>query len=342
MMPSISVIVPVYNRFHSLKRTVESVLAQTLRVLEVIVIDDGSVDQTPRLLPQYIRDNPVWRGTVRYLRQENQGPNVARNHGIAHANGEWLAFSDDDDLWLPKKLEWQFRALDKFGSRCGACITDAWFMNNASMKMTLFQLAGRRHVDPIGLIPDPPMYVLDKDPLLGLHPVWLQNLITRTDLARRIGGFDLRLRFGDDDDFAFRLACETGFCYVSMPLVLIDRTPPAERHIGASIDWDKEDFRLLMAQLRYEKRLGTIQKLSPKAQSRIRKDLAAVHSGWANWFLQKGDLKNARAAISKAARFALTPNIAIKWALLTSSPGLARRTVLEVRRRKSLRIEGLG
>ena len=339
---TISVVIPLYNRFDRLKYSVESVLAQTLPVSEVILVDDGSTDDTPKLLPRYIAENPAWRNRVRYFRQENQGPNVARNTGIAHANGEWLAFNDDDDLWLPQKLEWQFRALDQFRDQCGACITDAWFMNNPYMKMTLFELAGKRHTQPIGVIPDPLRYMLERGPIAGVHPVWLQNLVTRTELARRAGGFDPKLRCGEDDDFVFRLGCATGFCFVSMPMVLINRTPPAERHVAASTKWDKDDFRLSMAQQRFEKRLCMGERLPADVRKSVRGDLAAVHSRWANWFLQKGEYAKARAAITQAVSYHPISKLAIKWALTCLVPNLARKVVMARDRHRSCKNFGIG
>lgn len=342
MHPTISVVIPVYNRFDRLKYAVESVLYQTLPVSEVILVDDGSIDETPEVLPRYIAENAAWRERVRYFHQENQGPNVARNAGIAQAKGEWLAFNDNDDLWLPQKLEWQFRALEKFSGQCEACITDAWFMNNPSMKTTLFQLTGKRHTEPIGIIEDPLKYMLEKDPVLGLHPVWLQNLVCRTDLVRRVGGFDPKLRFGDDDDFAFWLGCETKFCFVNLPMVLIDRTPPAQRHIGASQNWDNQDFRLQMAQYRFEKRLRVNGSLPVGIRETVRGDLAAVHSGWANWFLHKGQYREAREAVTEAARLHLTPNIAVKWALTRFIPQLARKAARVRERNRSRSYFGIG
>jgi glycosyltransferase involved in cell wall biosynthesis len=342
MSPTISVVIPVYNRFELLKYAVESVLAQTLTVSEVILVDDGSIDDTSELLPRYIASNPTWRNRVVYVHQENQGPNVARNRGISEAKGEWLAFNDNDDLWLPQKLEWQFRALDQFKDQCGACISDAWFMNNPFMKMTLFQLAGKEHSQAVGVIEDPLSYMLETSSIVGVHPVWLQNLVTRTDLARKVGGFDPQLRFGDDDDFAFRLGCETKFCYVNMPMVMIDRTPPAERHLGANERWDDDDFRLQMAQKRFEKRLLLKHDYSTEVRNSIRGQLAAIHSGWANWFLEKREYGKARHAITEAARIHLTPNIAIKWALTRSIPGLARRMALAREERRSRRAFGIG
>jgi glycosyltransferase involved in cell wall biosynthesis len=341
MNSSVSVIVTVYNRFELTKRAVESVLGQTLGVSEVILLDDGSFDGTSDLLQEHVAENARWRGRVRYVHQENQGPGAARNRGIAEAQGEWLAFIDNDDLWLPQKLEWQFRALDRF-KQCDACITDAWFMNNPYMKMTLFQLAAKEHREAIGLIADPLRYILDTDSIVGVHPVWLQNLVTRTRLAREVGGFDPRFRFGDDDDFAFRLGCEAGFCYVNMPMVLIDRTPPAERHVGANERWDDAEFRLQMAQERYEKRLRLSNQLSVETRKSIREDLAAVYSEWANLFLRRREYAKARRAAAEAARICLTPNLAVKWALTRSVPGLARKIVVMREERHSRKTVGIG
>jgi glycosyltransferase involved in cell wall biosynthesis len=342
MSVKISVIVTVYNRFELTKRAVESVLTQTIPVSELVVIDDGSFDGTSELLPRYIAGNSAWGERVRYIHQENQGPGAARNNGIAQATGEWLAFIDNDDLWLPQKLEWQFRALDQFKDHCGACISDAWFMNNPFMKMTLFQLAAKEHEQTVGMIEDPLRYMLETNSIVGVHPVWLQNLVVKTDLARKVGGFDPQLRFGDDDDFAFRLGCETKFCYVNMPMVMIDRTPPAQRHLGANRRWDDDDFRLQMAQKRFEKRLMLKYNFSTEVRTGIRRQLAAIHSGWANWFLQKGEYGKARHAATEAARIHLTPNIAVKWALTRCLPRVARMMTVAREEQRSRRLAGIG
>jgi glycosyltransferase involved in cell wall biosynthesis len=341
MNSSISVIVTVYNRFELTKRAVESVLSQTLAVSEVILLDDGSFDGTSELLQRHVAENESWHGRVRYVHQDNQGPGAARNRGIAEANGAWLAFIDNDDLWLPQKLEWQFRALDQF-KHCDACITDAWFMNNPHMKMTLFQLAGKEHRETIGLIADPLRYILDTNSIVGIHPVWLQNLLTRTQLARDVGGFDARFRFGDDDDFAFRLGCAAGLCFVNVPMVLIDRTPTTERHFGANERWDDAEFRLQMAQERYEKRLRSSNQLPVEISNFIRNDLAEVHSEWANRFLLQREYGKAREAMAEAVRISLTPNLAIKWALTRSVPWLARKMVLLREGHHSSKTVGIG
>lgn len=326
--PTVSVIIPLYNRFNLLKNVVESVLAQSLPVSEVILIDDGSTDETPESFPRYIAENPRWRERVLYFRQENQGQSAANNNGIARAKGEWLAFNANDDLWLPQKLEWQFRALEEFKDHCEVCFTDGWFMNDPTMKMTLFQLAGKQHNEPIGMIPDPLKYVLEKVPVVGLNPVWVQTLVARTDLVRRLGGFDAALRYGEDEDLVFRLACETGFCFVGMPMAIIDRTPREKRHVGAGRDWHKQDFRLRMSQYRFEKRLRLAERLPREVREAIRRDLSAVHSEWTNWYLYNREYGKAREAASEAAKLNLRANLAIKWVLVHSAPELARKAML--------------
>jgi len=342
MNPTISVVIPVYNRFELLKRAVESVLAQTLPVSEVILVDDGSTDGTSDLLPRYVAENPAWRGRVRYFYQKNQGPSVASNNGVARVKGEWLALLANDDLWLPQKLEWQFRALERFKGQCGLCFTDAWFMNNPHMKMTLFQLAGRQHNEPMGIIPDPIKYTLERGPLAGVHPIWMQTVVVRTDLIRRLGGADPELRYGDDDDMVFRLACETTFCFVSMPMVLIDRTPREERHVGEGKNWDRVDFRLRMIQRSFEKRLGMSERLPEGVRKAIRRDLSAIHSGWTNWFLEKREYGKAREAVTEAARLHFSPEIAVKWALTRFAPKLARKAVLVREQRRARVNHGIG
>lgn len=115
--PKVSVIIPTFNRAHILARAIASVLEQTDANLELIVVDDGSSDDTAALIKTFVDPR------LRYVQQpRNLGVSAARNRGIAEARGEWLAFLDSDDLWLPQKLERQFAALsgvDCVASYCG-------------------------------------------------------------------------------------------------------------------------------------------------------------------------------------------------------------------------------
>lgn len=106
-MPKISVLIPAYNAMNYLPETMENVLSQTFTDLEVIVVNDGSSDETEQWVSQ-IKDP-----RVRLINQENQGLAGARNTGIVHAKGEYITFLDADDLWEPTKLEKQLRVLEE-------------------------------------------------------------------------------------------------------------------------------------------------------------------------------------------------------------------------------------
>jgi glycosyltransferase involved in cell wall biosynthesis len=97
-MTRFSVIIPTYNRAHIIGETLDSILCQSFRDFEIFVIDDGSTDDTSKVLERY-------SGRIRYLWQPNSGPIVARNRGIAESTGEYIAFLDSDDRWYPGKLE---------------------------------------------------------------------------------------------------------------------------------------------------------------------------------------------------------------------------------------------
>ncbi len=108
-MRTVSVVVPTYNRAELLRQTIQSILAQTVLPLEVIVVDDGSTDHTPEVCTSFGE-------SIRYARQGNQGLSMARNAGIRISRGDWIAFCDSDDLWRPRKLEVQLAALDSTGA----------------------------------------------------------------------------------------------------------------------------------------------------------------------------------------------------------------------------------
>ncbi|MGE5294771.1 MAG: glycosyltransferase family 2 protein [Solirubrobacterales bacterium] len=104
--PRVSVIIPTYNRATYVPRAIDSVLSQKYRDLEIIVVDDGSKDNTREVVAAY-------GAPVRYIFQENQGPGAARNQGIRVAAGAYLAFLDSDDVWMPTFLEKTVSALDE-------------------------------------------------------------------------------------------------------------------------------------------------------------------------------------------------------------------------------------
>lgn len=113
--PLISVIIPTCNRAHVIEKAVRSVLEQTFADFELLIIDDGSSDNTQQVL-EALQDE-----RIRYVYQENAGACAARNHGIALAQGEYIAFHDSDDLWYPNKLEKQLECINETGSDIVIC-----------------------------------------------------------------------------------------------------------------------------------------------------------------------------------------------------------------------------
>lgn len=148
----VSVIVPTYNRANVIGRSIKSALDQTYQDFEILIVDDGSTDETfcavePLLqLPQ-----------VRYLRHEkNKGSQAARNTGIKSARGDYIAFLDSDDTWIPEKTELQLDALDKRGADC-VVVTGIWKIQNGVRKQ-FFERQYEGYVYPELLASDGPGY----------------------------------------------------------------------------------------------------------------------------------------------------------------------------------------
>jgi glycosyltransferase involved in cell wall biosynthesis len=113
--PIVSVIIPVFNGERHIRHTIQSVLEQTYRPLEILVIDDGSTDGTARIVNGFA-------GQIRYFWHENRGSAASRNRGVAESRGEYIAFVDADDLWHREKIEKQIRYL-KTHSTIELCVT---------------------------------------------------------------------------------------------------------------------------------------------------------------------------------------------------------------------------
>ncbi len=177
----VSVIIPTYNCAHFLAPALESVAAQSYRPLEVIVIDDGSTDETETVVTAFLRRTGL-PGCYRF--QHNQGPSAARNHGLTLARGAWVAFLDADDVWLPGKTAHQMQVL---ANHPGAGI--AW--GNALR----FQGDGAPEI----AFADSPAAALTSSTM------WMmQSTLIRRNVFDEVGLFDPALRFGEDIDWMLR------------------------------------------------------------------------------------------------------------------------------------------
>ena len=133
--PLVSVIIPTYNRADTIGEAIDSVIEQTYSEIEIIVIDDGSRDNTSQILENY-------GDKIRVVHQANSGVSASRNRGIKIAVGEFLAFLDSDDLWLPTKLSRQIDMLKRTDSSIPCCICDTILHGKTGKKRLFFEQAG--------------------------------------------------------------------------------------------------------------------------------------------------------------------------------------------------------
>ena len=194
----VSVIVPTYNRSAFLKEALESVLAQTVRADEVIVVDDGSTDETPRVLESF-------GSSVLVLRRENSGVSAARNAGIQAARGEWLAFLDSDDLWRPRKLEAQLAYLSA-RPEIGICqVEEIWIRNGKRLNPKKY------HRKPSGFC---------FAALLERCLVSPSGVMIHRRVLEEVGLFDETLPACEDYDLWLRIGCRHPVGLVDEPLVV--------------------------------------------------------------------------------------------------------------------------
>lgn len=134
--PIVSVVIPTYNRAHCVSDAIDSVLTQSFQDFELIVVDDGSTDETPDIVSAY-------GDRIKLIRQKNSGASAARNAGIRAAQGEWVAFLDSDDTWEPEKLKVQVEDL-RANPGAVAHMVDASICDAQAPYPSLFELRGLR------------------------------------------------------------------------------------------------------------------------------------------------------------------------------------------------------
>jgi len=200
MAPTVSVIIPTYDRADLIERAVQSVLEQTLNDLECLVVDDGSTDETVSVVNSIDDD----RVTV-IEHGENGGAAAARNVGIEMASGEYLAFLDDDDVWRPEKLAKQITLLQSTPDTVGLVYCWMDYHDDDGNIVTAYrpELRGDIFLD-----------VLDKQRIGNSS-----TLVVPASVVNDVGGFDESILRGDDGDFIRRIALEYDVDYVSETLV---------------------------------------------------------------------------------------------------------------------------
>ncbi len=196
--PQVSVIIPTYNRAWIIEEAIDSVLAQDYTEFELIVVDDGSTDQTSDVLNAY-------RNDIKVLCQKNKGVSAARNRGIAEASGKFIAFLDSDDLWLPQKLTVQIEFFNQTPDALICQTEEIWIRNGLRVNPK------KRHKKPSGMI---------FKPSLKLCLISPSAVMIRRSLFDRVGEFDETLPACEDYDLWLRISCRFSIHLIDAPLII--------------------------------------------------------------------------------------------------------------------------
>jgi glycosyltransferase involved in cell wall biosynthesis len=220
----VSVIIRTYNRAYIVADAIESALNQTYRDYEVLVVDDGSTDNTPEVVRGF--QNPK----LRYIRHErNRGVGAACNTGVAQAHGELIAFLDSDDLWKPEKLERQVACMIRH-PEVDAVFSDIEVIDDTTTILSLIALM-RSFSKLLAKDRKQPEYVFSARQLylclLEEVPIKPTVLLVKRAIFKKVGFFDLTALGCEDWEFLLRLAHVACFGYVDAPLGIQRRTPDA-------------------------------------------------------------------------------------------------------------------
>ncbi len=205
--PLVSVIIPTYNRARLLPAAIQSVLEQGYPNTEIILVDDGSTDNTKEVLLQF-------GNKINVVNQENRGAASARNNGVRSSKGDIVAFLDSDDLWLPTKLERQVTLLEKSDKTIPCCLCNIELAYSGGRIGSSFDLSLISPSIEEGLW----LNVLEV--LATRFILFNQSVAIRREALEKVGGYDENFLFMEDYDLALRLALIGPWAFIRQPLVI--------------------------------------------------------------------------------------------------------------------------
>ena len=273
--PLVSVIIPTHNRAALVVEAIDSVLRQTYAQLEVLVVDDGSTDETPEVLRQQAQKDP----RVRFVRHENRGVAAARNTGLSHARGELIGFCDSDDVLLSRKLERQVAYLADH-PEAGMVYSDVRLIRDGQVETASY--FSERAPREGWVFPD----------LLERNFIPNVSILARKAGMETAGRFNESLRSSEDYDFWLRF-CQL-FQVGYLPEVLVD-----VRQFGDNLTQEGRHYETHLQVLKSVAENG-VRKVSPMV---IRRAYARTYLSMGYDFLVGGRFSSARAAFLKSWRY---------------------------------------
>ena len=197
-MNKVSIIIPTYNRFSFLTEATESIFLQTYTDYELIVVDDGSTDETSQI-------QELYPGKLKYILQENRGASAARNRGIRESSGEYICFLDSDDLWKKNKLKMQVEYMERETDFNISYTDEIWIRNGVRVNPR------EKHKKYSGLIYDKCL------PLCIISP---SSVMIKREILDRVGLFDENLPICEDYDLWLRISRNCPILYIDKKLII--------------------------------------------------------------------------------------------------------------------------
>lgn len=273
-MPTVSVVIPVYNGERFLREALDSVFAQTFQDFEVICVDDGSTDKSPDLLREY-------GSKVTVLQQVNKGACAARNAGVRRSTSPYVAFLDQDDIWYSPKLERQVGALDAGPDVVLAlCNSDRMDLEGRLLQV------GATVAERPGLLTEPLGLLMGEDQLLS------SALMVRRDAFERAGMYDTELHGFEDFDLCARLKRQGHFLF-------IEESGMCYRvHAGGFSS--AGGHRVVRSRERFLLKMRDLYADDPTKQELIRVMLAECYSDWGMNEIRAGNLKEGRQMLRRS------------------------------------------
>lgn len=211
--PLVSVIIPAYNHELYIEEALQSVIDQTYKNIEFIIINDGSTDRTAERIEKFIKINQD--KNIQFVNKQNEGVCKTMNKGLAMATGDYVAFLASDDLWLPDRISIQLEFMEK-NKNIGMVFSDAWFFRfntKTNIKWSDYKTGIRKYFK--NGIQNIDMYTL----LLTKPMIPALTVMIRKNVLDVVGFFDANL-VAEDDEMWLRIAREYPIAYVDVPLAL--------------------------------------------------------------------------------------------------------------------------
>ena len=262
----VSVIIPAYNAGQCIGRAIESVLGQSYSDYEIILVDDGSTDETGEVVKRY-------GDKVRYIYQENAGVSAARNTGISAAKGQWIAFLDADDEWLGNKLRLQIKLMTEH-SDLQWCGTNRYQSDVKRKRAVGNAKAINKALAPHGYFDN--YFNASKQ---GLCPVITSTMMVRQNIFAEIGVFEVGRTSGEDMDLWWRIAHHyPKIGYLAEPLVVVhldlDNAAFTKRRLDAKRGGNMQE--LVARHLRLAEQVGDMEVFVPYASKWVRSSLITM------------------------------------------------------------------